>query len=50
MTKTYYVGLDVHKETIAIAYAAGVAREKNYKRQRSSEYSCSREIALESSP
>jgi transposase len=27
MTKTYYVGLDVHKETIAIAYAAGGTRE-----------------------
>jgi hypothetical protein len=27
MTKTYYIGLDVHKETIAIAYAAGGARE-----------------------
>ena len=27
MTKTYYVGLDVHKETIAIAYATGGTRE-----------------------
>lgn len=27
MTKTYYIGLDVHKETIAIAYAAGGTRE-----------------------
>lgn len=27
MTKIYYVGLDVHKETIAIAYAAGGTRE-----------------------
>jgi transposase len=27
MTKTYYIGLDVHKETIAIAYATGETRE-----------------------
>ena len=27
MTKTYYIGLDVHKETIAIAYALGGTRE-----------------------
>ena len=27
MTKTYYIGLDVHKETIAIAYATGGTRE-----------------------
>ena len=27
MTNTYYVGLDIHKETIAIAYATGGTRE-----------------------
>lgn len=27
MTLTYYVGLDVHKETIAIAYALGGSRK-----------------------
>ena len=27
MTNTYYIGLDVHKETIAIAYATGGTRE-----------------------
>jgi len=27
MTKSYYIGLDVHKETIAIAYAAGGTRD-----------------------
>lgn len=27
MTHTYYIGLDVHKETIAIAYALGGSRE-----------------------
>lgn len=27
MTNTYYIGLDVHKETIAIAYALGGTRE-----------------------
>ena len=27
MTKTYYAGLDVHKETITIAYATGGTRE-----------------------
>jgi transposase len=27
MTKTYYIGLDVHKETIAIAYALGGTRK-----------------------
>ena len=29
MTKTYYIGLDVHKETIAIAYAAEGTREES---------------------
>jgi len=28
MTKTYYIGLDVHKETISIAYATGGTREE----------------------
>jgi hypothetical protein len=27
MKNTYYIGLDVHKETIAIAYASGAGRE-----------------------
>jgi len=27
MKNTYYIGLDVHKETIAIAYANGASRE-----------------------
>ena len=27
MNNTYYIGLDVHKETIAIAYACGANRE-----------------------
>ncbi len=27
MTHTYYIGLDVHKETIAIAYATGGNRD-----------------------
>ena len=28
MNKTYYLGLDVHKETISIAYALEGSREK----------------------
>ena len=29
MTQTYYVGLDVHKETISIAHALGGSREES---------------------
>ena len=29
MTKNYYIGLDVHKETIAIAYATGGTRDES---------------------